>query len=189
MNKKTKKIAIIIITTTISISLVLLLILNVDVKKVDDGTLYNEIIPEEEITDSQLRETTIYLYFIGENNELKEVVEKVDSKKLIEDPYFIAFNILISKRNEDNIRTYIPDNVRVNSITRNRECLTIDLSKEFVENMDDNVEVQGLAISQIVNTMTQFNEINAIKILIDGSDDYSFKNGNINFKQLFTNED
>lgn len=189
MNKKTKKVAIILITTTISISLVFLLILNVDVKKVDEETIYNEITPEEELTDNQLRETTINLYFIGDHNELKEIIRKVDSKELLENPYYTVLDLLINKNNESNNKTYIPDGVRINSITRNRECLVIDLSKEFIDNMDENIENQSLAISQIVNTMTQFNEINAIKILIDGNDDCSFKNGNVSFKQLFTNED
>ncbi len=189
MNKKTKKIAVIIISTTISISLVFLLILNVDVKKVEEEISYNEIIPEEELTDNQLRETTINLYFVGEDNELKEIVKKVDSKELIENPYFIALSLLINKNDDSNNKTYIPEGVKINNINREKECLIIDLSKEFIENMDDNIENQSLAISQIVNTMTQFNEINAIKILIDGNDDCSFKNGNISFKQLFTNED
>ncbi|MBR2703866.1 MAG: GerMN domain-containing protein [Clostridia bacterium] len=187
MNKKTKKIAIILITTTISISLVFLVILNVDIKKIDDGTVYNEIVPEEEITDNQLRETTMYLYYVGDGNELKEVVDKVDSKELMENPYLVTLNRLINNNNEVN--TCIPNNVRINNLKRDGECLIIDLSKEFINNMDEDTEKQGLAISQIVNTMTQFTEINAVKILIDGSDECSFKNGNINFKQLFTNED
>ena len=189
MNKKTKKIALIIITMTLSISLVFLLILNVDVKKVDEKKSYNEIIPEEELSDNQLRETTIHLYYIGDNNEVVDTIKKIDSKELMENPYLVVLNLLIDKNNENNNKTCIPEGVRINKIERNRECLIIDLSKEFVENMDENVENQSLAISQIVNTMTQFNEINAIKILIDGSDDCSFKGENISFKQLFSNED
>ncbi len=187
MNKKTKKIAIILITTTISISLIFLLILNIDVKKIDDEKFYNEIIPEEEITDMQLRETTIYLYYISENNELNEIIQKVDSKELIENPYSKVLKLLINNSNE--IKTYIPKETKINNIIKEGECIVIDFSKEFIENMEDDIEKQGLAISQIVNTMTQFNEINAVKILIDGSDEGGFKNGNVNFKQLFTNED
>lgn len=69
------------------------------------------------------------------------------------------------------------------------ECIVIDFSKEFIENQNENVEYHGLVISQIVNTMTQFTEINAVKILIDGEENKSFKNGNISFKQVFTKED
>lgn len=190
MNKKTKKIAIILITITIGLSLVFLLILNIDVKEIDEGNIYNEIVPEEEITDNQLRETTIKLFFVGENKELKEVVEKVDSKELIDDPYKKVLSLLISKTNEElnGIKTHIPNNTRINSITKNGECLIIDLSKEFIDNMEASSVTQELPIMQIVNTMTQFNEINAIKILIDGSDDINLENGSINFKQLFTVE-
>lgn len=185
MNKKTKKIAIILITSTISISLILLLILNVDVKKIENEN--GEITPVEEINDSQLRETVINLYYIGDNNEIKEVAEKIDSKQLAENPYKTIFELLV--KNNKQVKTYIPCNTKINSITKNGECVVIDLSREFIDEMEDNTESQRKAISQIVNTMTQFNEINAVKITIDGSDELGFKNGNINFKQLFTNVD
>lgn len=189
MNKKNKKIVIIVMTSIISISLIMLIVFNVRIENTEEGNVYNEIIPEEEITDNQLRETTINLYYVGDNNEIKEVLKKVDSKMLIENPYLIVMHQLLEKENLGEYRTCIPENVKVNSVTRKGECLVIDLSKEFIENMEDNSEIQSLSISQIVNTMTQFTEINAIKIFVDGSDDCSFKNGNINFKQFFTDED
>lgn len=187
MNKKTKRIASILIITTISLSLVFLLILNVDIQRIDEEDNYNEIIPEEEITDSQLRETTISLYYVGDSNEIKETIEKLDSKELIENPYFKILNLLINNNNK--VKTCIPNDVKINSVKKDGECLIIDLSREFIDNMEEDIEAQGLAISQLVNTMTQFNEINAIKITIDGSDECGFSNGNVNFKQLFTNED
>ncbi|MBQ3407833.1 MAG: GerMN domain-containing protein [Clostridia bacterium] len=189
MNKKTKKIAIVVITTIIIVCLILLLILNIDIKKVDNVITENEIVPEEEISDEQLRKTTLTLYYVGKNNEIKEEIRKVDSKKLIDNPYMIAMELLLEKPESNEVRTCIPENVKINNIEKKGECLVVDISKEFIDNMENNVEIQGLSIGQIVNTMTQFTEINAVKILIDGSDDVTFKNGNINFKQFFTNED
>ena len=184
MNKKTKKIAIILITSIISISLVLLLILNVRVEKIDEGKVYNDIIPEEEITDNQLRETTLKLYYVGENEELNECLKKVDSKILVENPYLVAMQELLKKENCGEHKTYLPENVRINSITRNGECLIIDLSKEFIEGLSDDKKIQRICLSQIIKTMNQFTEINAVKILIDGSEE----NEKCDFKQLFTDE-
>lgn len=189
MSKKTKKIAIFTIIGVISVCLIMLLILNVDVQNVVDGACGNEIVPEEEISDAQLRETTVNLYYVGANNDLKPILKKIDSKRLIENPYLTTMQILLEKPTDSDICTCIPDNVRINKIEKKGECLVIDFSKEFLDNMEENVEKQGLCISQIVNTMTQFTEINAVKILVDGSDECSFKNGTVNFKQFFTNED
>jgi len=189
MNKKTKKIAIVVIVATISLCLIILLLMNTEIKKVEDTNTEKEIVPEEEISDAQIRETRLNLFYIGENNELVSETKKIDSKELIENPYIITIKMLLNNPSSSNLKTYIPQNTKINSIKKNGECIEIDLSNEFIDDMEENVEVQGLAISQIVNTMTQFSEINKVKIYINGSDEVTFKNGNINFKQLFTNED
>lgn len=187
MNKKTKKIAAIIIISVIVISLVMLLYINLTGDKIENSQL--EITPEEEISDNQLRETTVKLYYVGENNEMKEELRKIDSKDLVNDPYRTTMEMLLNKSKDEKLKTCIPENVKIKSLTKKGECLMIDLSEQFIENMEENVEIQGLAISQIVNTMTQFTEINAIKISINGSDEVTFKNGNVDFRQYFTNED
>lgn len=185
MNKKTKKIAIFLIVVTVAISLLMLLYINMTGDKIDNGL--NEIVPEEEISDNQLRETTVAVFYVGEHNEMVEELRKIDSKELINDPYRKTLELLFKK--SEKYKTAIPDNVKINDAKKVGECAVIDLSSEFINNMEENVEVQGLAISQIVNTLTQFSEINAVKITVDGSDEVTFKNGNINFKQYYTNED
>ncbi len=162
---------------------------NVSIKK--NNTIYEnyEIIPEEEISDTQLRETMVNLYFINEKNELVEELRKIDSKELLENPYNKILNLLLAGPNSEGLKTYIPKDTKINNIIKNADCLTIDFSKEFIDNQEENTEIQGLTIGQIVNTVTQFTEINSIKIVIDGEENLSFKNGNINFSQIFTNED
>jgi spore germination protein GerM len=162
--------------------------MNIEIKDVNDIE-NNEIVPQEEISDAQLRETLVCVYYVDNNNEIVEENQKIDSKNLIKDPYTEVMKLLLNGTKHDNLKTCIPDNVRVNGTKRDGECLFVDLSKEFVDNMSENQEIQSLAISQIVNTMTQFSEINCVKILIDGEANQSFKNGNIRFEQLFFNED
>ena len=187
MNKKTKKI--IVVIAVVVILLIVAICMNIDIKKVNENYGGIEFIPEEEISDEQFRETMIKIFYVGKNNEIKEEIKKIDSKELVKDPYNLTMELLLKKPESENLKTCIPEGVKINNINKSGECLTIDLSKEFIENMDDNVEIQGLSVGQIVNTMTQYTEINKVKILIDGNDDITFKNGNINFKQVFTNED
>lgn len=189
MNLKNKKILIISAVVVIVIVIIIIIFCNVNVEEIDNNIVENVIIPEEEISDEQLRETTISLYYINENKEIAAEIRKIDSKILLDDPYKETMNLLLSGPKSDNLKTAIPEEVIVNSVTKSGECLIIDFSKEFVENQVDNTETQGLVISQIVDTMTQFTEINSVKILIDGEENQCFKNGNIKFEQIFTRED
>ena len=189
MNKKIKKILIISVVIVVCISLVVWLCMNIDVKKVGEGQELSELIPEEEISDEQLRETTISVFYVGKNNKIKEEIKKVDAKVLVKNPYLVTMELLLKKPESEGLKTCIPEGVKINNINKSGDCVVIDLSKEFIDSMEDNVEIQGLSIGQIVYTMTQYTEINAVRILIDGNDDITFRNGNINFKQVFTNED
>lgn len=189
MDKKKKKIIIIAVSVLSVILAIFIIVSNISFNNVNSNNEDMEIVPEEEISDEQLRETVISLFFINSDNEIAEDIRKIDSKLLIKDPYTEVMNQLIAGPKTDNLKNYMPKNVKINNIKKEGECLVIDFSKEFIENADENVEVQGLIIAQIVNTMTQFTEINCVKILVDGEQNKSFKNGNIKFEQLFTNED
>lgn len=189
MSLKNKKIIIISAVILGIIGIGILIFCNMSVEKIDNGIVDNEITPAEEISDEQLRETTINLYYINNNNEIAVEMRKVDSKILLDEPYKEVMNLLVQGPISDNLKTAFPENVSINNIQKDGDCLIIDFSKEFVENQKDDVEVQGLVISQIVNTAIQFTEINSVKILIDGEANLSFKNGNINFEQIFTHED
>ena len=190
MSEKTKKIIIVSAIALLVIVCFIIIFCNIGVETLDDAknNATNEIVPEEEISDVQLRETTIELYYINQNNEVVCEIRKIDSKILLENPYMETLNMLLDGPKYDNLSTAIPDGVKINNIEKKGDCLTIDFSKEFVENQTDNLETQGLVINQIVNTMTQFTEINNVKILVDGRSDVSFEKGNINFEQIFTRD-
>lgn len=59
----------------------------------------------------------------------------------------------------------------------------LDLSNEFIEN--NSVEEKTI-INAIVNTLTELNEVNGVKILINGQENKEFKGGKVNFKDTFT---
>lgn len=189
MSLKNKKIIIISAVIIAIIGIVILIYCSMSVEKLDNKVIENEIIPEEEISDEQLRETTINLYYINKFYEITPEMRKMDSKILLENPYKEVMNLLIEGPISEELKTGFPENVCINNIEKNGDCLIIDFSKEFIENQEDNEEIQGLVISQIVNTMTQFTEINGVKILIEGEANLSFRNGNISFEQIFTHED
>ena len=126
MNLKNKKIIIISAIVLVIIIIIVFICCNIGVEKIENNIVENEIVPEEEISDEQLRETTISLYYINENNEIASEIRKVDSKILLNNPYDEVMNLLLRGPKSDNLKSAIPENVKINSITKTGECLIID---------------------------------------------------------------
>lgn len=146
-----------------------------------------EYTPEEEISEEQLRETIVSLYFKN-GDELAPEARLVDVKELIENPYMSILNMLIEGPKNDNLENTIPEGTTVNNIKLDGEVLIIDFSKEFIENFDSTKCSEELIINSIVNTLTELTEINGIKILIDDQENKSFNNGTISFSNVFNRE-
>ena len=143
-------------------------------KKADE--IQNEYIPEEEISDEQLRETIVSLYFPDkETNLLKPEARLVNVKELMQSPYNILIELLIEGPKNDKLKSVIPENTKLLNSLLEGECLILDFSGEFLNyNKDDSKEKDNL-INSIVNTVTELNEVNKVKILINGQTNDEFK--------------
>ena len=146
----------------------------------------NEIIPEEEISEEQMRQTIVSLYFYNESaKSLASEGRLIDAKELVEDPYRKLMELLIEGPQNTSLSKTIPDGTRVNKAELKGETLYLDLSKEFIENHQGGEEQESITIYSIVNTMTNLTEVNAIKILIDGKENQAFKDNKIKFDDPF----
>ena len=67
--------------------------------------------------------------------------------------------------------------------------MQIDLSKEFIDNHKEGIEAESRTIYSIVNTVSCLNEVEAVKIIIDGKEDACFKDNKLNLKDPFVRED
>jgi len=73
----------------------------------------------------------------------------------------------------NNLYPTIPSNVEVNSVEISDSTATVDFSKEILTNFEEiphSSTTETLAIYSIVNTLTEFEQINKIKITIEGKD-------------------
>lgn len=146
----------------------------------------NEIIPEEEISEEQMRQTIVSLYFYNESaKSLASEGRLIDAKELVEDPYRKLMELLIEGPQNTSLSKTIPDGARVNKAELKGETLYLDLSKEFIENHQGGEEQESITIYSIVNTMTNLTEVNAVKILIDGKENQAFKDNKIKFDDPF----
>ena len=146
----------------------------------------NEIIPEEEISEEQMRQTIVSLYFYNETTQ--SVVPEgrlIDAKELLEEPYVKLMELLIEGPQNDSLTRTIPDGTKVNKAERKGDILYLDLSKEFIENHSGGETQESSTIYSIVNTMTNLTEVNGVKILIDGEENKTFKDNLIKFDDPF----
>ena len=146
----------------------------------------NEIIPEEEISEEQMRQTIVSLYFYNENT--KSLVSEgrlIDAKELINEPYKKLMEFLINGPQNNNLTKTIPDGTKINKAELKGNILYLDLSKEFIENHVGGEEKESITIYSIVNTMTRLTEVDAVKILIDGEENKAFKDNKIKFDDPF----
>ena len=138
----------------------------------------SEYTPEEEISDEQLQQTMVTLYFIeSEKNTLKAEGRLISSKDLLSDPYKELVSLLLIGPKTAGLKKALPEDTRILSATLEKNCVTLDFSQEILnfENDDQKFNI----INTLLNTLSQLNEVNSIKIIINGeindtfSDEYS----------------
>ncbi|MCI8411424.1 MAG: GerMN domain-containing protein [Bacilli bacterium] len=129
-----------------------------------------EFVPEEEITEDQLRQTIVSLYFPSkETKELVPEARLVDIKEIINNPCDKLVNLLIEGPKSDKTQKIIPESTKLLKSYMEDDCVVLDLSSEFLDyNKEDN-NVKTNMIKSIVNTLTELTEVNKVKILINGS--------------------
>lgn len=146
----------------------------------------NEIIPEEEISEEQMRQTIVSLYFYnGTTQSLVSEGRLIDVKELIKDPYRRLMELLIEGPQNSELTRTIPEGTRINKVEVKGDVLYLDLSKEFIENHEGGEEKEHATIYSIVNTMINLTEINGVKILIEGEENKAFKDNLIKFDDPF----
>lgn len=155
------------ITTTIivlAIALITIFVfMNLFSKSEETVENENEIQPEEEINEKE-EETEVKLYYIDNTSGvLSSQKRSINAKDLINNPYVKVLTELINgPYNNENLKTEIPKETKVNSCKFEKGTLNIDLSSDFLNYKDLN------AIYQIVNTETEFTEVEKVKITVDG---------------------
>lgn len=166
--------------------IIMVLIILLGVFLVTHTETVEEYIPESEIENSDLRKTAVTLYFQDkESKTLCTETRLIDSKELLKNPYITLIKMLIEGPNMDNNETLIPYNTKILNTELNGNCLSIDLSKDFIENANESVEGKINSLYQIVNTLTELNEVTSVKFYIEGEESNVFNEYGINLTDEF----
>lgn len=184
---KNKRIFMYIIIILIILFVLWMGILVINNRKSEQKKALIEYTPEIEITDEQLRSTNITLYFYSEEEGiLKQEIRQIDSKELLENPERKLIEYLIAGPKDSNLTNLIPKKTELINVEKIKENLIIDFSKDFIEDQNLGMEKEEYIIESILKTVSQLNEINGIKILIDGEENKAFPDNGISFEEIFT---
>ncbi len=168
-----------------SIALVIILIggyFAIKYVKNREETIVEEYVPQEEIADEQVRQTIVSLYFPSkETDELNPEARLIDIKEIINTPYDKLINLLIEGPKNEKNKKVIPENTKLNKNYLENDCIVLDFSSEFLNYSKEDEKEKTNIINCIVNTLTELNEINKVKFLIDG-------NENDEFKEIYTRQ-
>lgn len=143
--------------------------------KKEENTNVEEYTPQEEISEDQLRQTIVSLYF--QSKETKELVPEarlVDIKEILNDPCDKLVNLLIEGPKNEKEERIIPENTRLLKSYMEGDCVTLDFSSEILNYDKSDEKAKGRMINSIVNTLTQLTEVNKVKLLIDGNENDEF---------------
>ncbi len=158
-----KKIIIIIGIIMLLIGLGIFAIFNFSTERGENVENITEIQPEEEISDEQMRETSIKLYYTDKiSGVLVPEIRLVDAKDLVENPYLFVIKELMKGPQNESLESPIPEKTKVNSIQLKKNTICIDISEDFLKSSGTD------SIYSIVNTLTEFNEVEEVKFLING---------------------
>ena len=111
---------------------------------------------------------TITLYYGDSNNETMVTEEREISYEREDDKYVKVLEELINgPDNQDYTVNINPDTVVYGTIKQSRDLL-VNLSQNFAQFGGSVAEIIG--VGSVVNTLTQFEEIDRVKILVEGNE-------------------
>ena len=189
---KSKKNLFYIIPTILVLLIIIGVLIFIKPSSSQENTFNNilEYTPQVEFSDDEVRKTIISLYFKNiETNSLIAEAKCIDVKALSKDPYTYLINLLIVGPENQKLESAIPEGTKINSCTLKGNTLYVDLSKEFIDNAPSGIKEESMVVYSIVNTLTELNEVSAVRFLINGEENKSFKDNKISFKDTFIKND
>lgn len=156
----------IIILIIIGLSLGVYFYINKENEENEEMKEITEITPQEEISEEQMRQTMVSLYYKNEEQLMPEA-RLIDVKDLIENPYVKIINMLLEGPKNEKLQKIIPEGTKLNKVEKKGEKLIIDFSEEFNKIKEKDKEDIELVVQSIEKTITQLTEINEIEININ----------------------
>lgn len=186
--KKNKKTIILIVVLLIFIGFIIFWVMNHKEQETNNNN-FTEYTPQEEISNTQLRQTLVTLYFKNkETGEITPEARTIDSKILLNNPYNELINLLIEGPKNESLEKLIPEGTKLNNVNIQKGIVCIDFSEEFTNVENLGAEEENKIIYSIVNTLTELTEVSGVKILINGEENKKFSEEGLKFNEIFVRQ-
>jgi len=119
-------------------------------------------------TEPNLIIEKVILYYGDKNNENFVIEEREISYAITENKYTEVLEELIQGPTNQEYRANIPKETKVLDSVIQNDRLIVNVSKDFNRFGGSIAEI--IAVGSIVNTLTQFDEITSVKILVEGNE-------------------
>jgi len=114
------------------------------------------------------KELQVNVYYPrNDGTGLIAVSRKVNTEK--DDKYTAAMKSLLTGTKEKAQTNVIPKKAKLRSVTVKDGVATVDFSKELEQNFSGGSTGEEMLIGSIVNTLTDFPEVQKVQILIEGA--------------------
>ena len=117
---------------------------------------------EDEVKNGEIAINVYYLDSMGEYLVGEARIVSSENK------YVDALYELMKLPVDSSLYRLVPDSTKINSIVVEDGLAKVDFSKEFVEDKITSDTEDNLLVYSIVNTLTEFPEVNSVSFYIDG---------------------
>jgi germination protein M len=139
-----------------------------EVKEEEEETTEEEVQKEDnngDVEEEESEEITINVYY---SDQMAEYLVPESRVIPLENKYVEALYELMKKPIDESLVPLMPDTTKINSVKVEDSNALVDLSQEFLDDRFVSDTVDILLLYSIVNTLTQFPEINSVNLYIDG---------------------
>jgi len=140
--------------------------------KVGDSKILMNILPQK-VRDVVVNKNTTeksYLFYTNDDQTLEPIL--VDLPKISQgtpEKAKMLIEALAEGKGSGFARTAVPSGTKVKSVFLHNTELLLSLSRDFIDNMPDGVNMEALAVYGIINTlMVNIDEISAVRLMIEG---------------------
>lgn len=116
-------------------------------------------------SDTQDGEITINVYYADENGEYLIGEARIISGT---NKYIDAIAEMMKEPVDSSLVKLIPETTKINGVIFNDGVVKVDLSKNFVDDRFVSESMDILLVYSIVNTLTEFPDVNSVEFFIDG---------------------
>jgi germination protein M len=114
------------------------------------------------------QEENIQVYFPNaDGTKLIAVSKKI---KTGNDKYKAAMQALLEGTTDKKLTVVMPKNTKLQSVKVDKNIAYVDFSKEFIKNFTGGSTGEIMLVGSIVDTLTEYPEIKAVQILVDGKE-------------------